>query len=74
MEAIEHTWVHPKHVITLVITCKFVLNPFKSSYFWLPILSPIHVLVNVQSILVHTKDEPIIIIIHHLLFLFIKHL
>jgi hypothetical protein len=54
------------NMLTRLNVVKLIMHPLHASHSWGPILSPILVLVNVQSVLVHTNDKLILIIIHQL--------
>ena len=49
MKAIEHCWGHSKHVVTRINVGKLIMHPLETTHSWSPILSPIHILVNMHS-------------------------
>ena len=65
MKAKEHCWGHSKHVVTRINVVKLIMHPLETTHSWSPILSPIHILVNVHNKLVHTMDKLIILVIIH---------
>jgi hypothetical protein len=68
MKDMESCWGHSKYVVTRLNVVKLIMNPLQTSHSWSPIRSPIQVLVNMQSVLVHTMDKLIILLIIHQLF------